>query len=207
VEDPGTPPGSSPAAEADRELVMTPPFIRGKPARHLYEHAARLARRASRTHFEADGTDSATGSSSSTSLAGARGMVDRLLLPRAVRARAREHEHALDEAFASKRPNAAALASGRTVSVPSRARRQSNMSEAAQKAILAGGCFWGMQDLFRKQPGVSRRGWGTRAATSRTRPTATTARTPRRSRSSSTPSRRRIADCSSSSSRSTTRRR
>ena len=28
------------------------------------------------------------------------------------------------------------------------------MSEAAQKAILAGGCFWGMQDLFRKQPGV-----------------------------------------------------
>ena len=28
------------------------------------------------------------------------------------------------------------------------------MSEAADKAIFAGGCFWGMQDLFRKQRGV-----------------------------------------------------
>ncbi len=28
------------------------------------------------------------------------------------------------------------------------------MSEAVEKAILAGGCFWGMQDLFRRQPGV-----------------------------------------------------
>ncbi|MEU5790503.1 peptide-methionine (S)-S-oxide reductase MsrA [Micromonospora purpureochromogenes] len=28
------------------------------------------------------------------------------------------------------------------------------MSESTEKAILAGGCFWGMQDLIRKRPGV-----------------------------------------------------
>ena len=59
-----------------------------------------------------------------------------------------------------------------------------------EKAILAGGCFWGMQDLIRKLDGVeSPRPSVTRAATCRTRPIATTARTPRRSRSSSTPER------------------
>jgi peptide-methionine (S)-S-oxide reductase len=29
-----------------------------------------------------------------------------------------------------------------------------HVSEAVEKAILAGGCFWGMQDLMRKRPGV-----------------------------------------------------
>ena len=28
------------------------------------------------------------------------------------------------------------------------------MSERTETAILAGGCFWGMQDLIRRRPGV-----------------------------------------------------
>ena len=45
-----------------------------------------------------------------------------------------------------------------------------------EKAILAGGCFWGMQDLIRKRPASSRPGWATPEATSPTPPTATTER-------------------------------
>jgi peptide-methionine (S)-S-oxide reductase len=33
-------------------------------------------------------------------------------------------------------------------------RRERDVDAAREKMILAGGCFWGMQDLFRRRPGV-----------------------------------------------------
>src|ERR1700756_920748 len=35
-----------------------------------------------------------------------------------------------------------------------RQRRRNKMSPSYETAILAGGCFWGMQDLLRRYPGV-----------------------------------------------------
>lgn len=49
-----------------------------------------------------------------------------------------------------------------------------------ETAILAGGCFWGMQDLVRKLPGVQSTRVGYSGATCPMRPIATTAPTPRR---------------------------
>ena len=37
---------------------------------------------------------------------------------------------------------------------PDDTNEEGEMSAATEKAVLAGGCFWGMQDLIRRRPGV-----------------------------------------------------
>ena len=70
--------------------------------------------------------------------------------------------------------------------------KQGGTDDAAttERAILAGGCFWGMQDLIRAARRRLDPGRLHRRQNVRTRPTATTPATPRRSRSSSTRRRR-----------------
>jgi PmbA protein len=76
-----------------------------------------------------------------------------------------------------------------------------------EKAILAGGCFWGMQDLIRKRPGVLSTRVGYTGGDVANATYRNHGSTPRRSRSPSIHSRPPTESCSSSSSRSTTRRR
>ena len=79
--------------------------------------------------------------------------------------------------------------------------------DGVEKAILAGGCFWGMQDLIRKRPGVlsTRVGYtGGDVANATYRNHGTHAEA---IEIVSTPSRSRIVNCWSCSSRSTIRRR
>ena len=85
-------------------------------------------------------------------------------------------------------------------------RKESAMSDNTETAILAGGCFWGVEELLRRRDGVISTGSDTPAGRTTTRPTGTILVTPRRSRSSSTPSGSPTGTSSSSSSRSTTRR-
>ena len=61
------------------------------------------------------------------------------------------------------------------------------MSDKRETAILAGGCFWGAQQLLRRRPGVISSQVGYSGGDTPTPPTATTVTTPSPSRSSSTP--------------------
>ena len=60
------------------------------------------------------------------------------------------------------------------------------VADVEERAVLAGGCFWGVQDLIGRHDGVLRRGWATPVVESRMPPIAITATTPKRWRSPST---------------------
>ena len=61
-------------------------------------------------------------------------------------------------------------------------RRSKDMTASTEHAILAGGCFWGMQHLLRRYPGVISTRVGYTAATCRTRLIGTTEIMPKRLR-------------------------
>src|SRR6201996_9121221 len=50
--------------------------------------------------------------------------------------------------------NSKARAMAATASSSGPRKRSSSMTASTEHAILAGGCFWGMQDLLRRYPGV-----------------------------------------------------
>src|SRR5262245_49587880 len=50
--------------------------------------------------------------------------------------------------------NLSARATAPTANCSTIKRRSNGMTAAHERAVLAGGCFWGMQDLIRRYPGV-----------------------------------------------------
>jgi len=79
------------------------------------------------------------------------------------------------------------------------------MTDHNKIAVLAGGCFWGMEDLFREQPGVVSTRVGYTGGSNTHPTTAITPATPRHSKSPTTQKRLITGHCWNSSSRSTTR--
>jgi len=61
------------------------------------------------------------------------------------------------------------------------------MSAPTMRAVLAGGCFWGVQDLLRRYPGIISTRVGYSGGDVRNATIEITARTPKRLKSSSIP--------------------